>query len=217
MKNEENKDENYNCKTIEVEPKLYKEKLYKMQNYYYTKKEASLERIVRIRKEYISKGKTQSLQNLNTHFYLIFPGNASYLIKNCMCHRTNWKEAFSNVTSIFNFKWHQLSYGIDFGTLGKIGSEKQMVNHYENHIVISNKANMFINLMNYCEIRKISVFKYAPFTIIYQIKDRRKISDEEKDKKWKKNLENLKIFIEKTYKYITQFNDLGKCYNEDKI
>ena len=180
------------------------------------RKEESLERIVRTRKEYILKGKSQSLQNLTNHFYLIFPGNASYLIKNCMCHRTNWKEAFSTVTSIFNFKWQQLSYGIDYSTLGKLCSEKQLVNHFEYHYTISNKANMFINLMHYCEMRKISVFKYVPFTIIYQIKDRRKIADEEKEKKKKKNLENLKKFLENTYKYIREYNDLGEYYMENK-
>ena len=162
------------------------------------------------------KGKSQSVENLNNHVYLIFPGNASYLIKNCMCHRINWKEAFSNFTYIFNFKWKELSYGIDYSILGKIGTEKQLVNHFENHFVISNKANMFINLMNYCELRKISVFKYVPFTIIYQIKDRRKIPDEEKEKKWTKNLQNLKIFIEKTHKYIMDYNELGNYYVEDK-
>ena len=209
-----NKDnEIYNIRAIETQPKTYKEQPYKG-NFHYIKKEESMERIARTRKEYLQRGKSQSLQNLITHFYLIFPGNASYLIKNCMCHRTNWKEAFSNVSSIFNFKWIELSYGIDYNNLGKIGSEKQLVNHYEYHFTISNKANMFINLMNYCERRKLSVFKYVPFTIIYQIKDRRKISNEEKENKWKQNLENLKNFIEKSNKYIKEYNDLGKYYNE---
>ena len=207
--NPENKENNY--KTIETQPKINNEVKYRLP-YYMIKKEQSLERIVRTRKEYILKGKSQSLENLNTHFYLIFPGNASYLIKNCMCHRTNWKEAFSNVTSIFNFKWQELSSGIDYSLLGK--SSKQMVNHYENHSIISNKANMFINLMNYCEMRKISVFKYVPFTIIYQIKDRRKILDEEKEKKWNKNIDNLQKFIENSYKYIKEYDNLGEYYNE---
>ena len=133
-----------------------------------------------------------------------------------MRHRTNWKEAFSNVTSIFNFKWHQLSRNIEFSSLGTIFSEKQLVNHYENHYVISNKAKMFINMMNYCEKRKLSVFKYVPFTIIYQIKDRRKIPIEDKEKIMKKNLEQLKLFIENSYKYILEYNDLGNYFNDDK-
>ena len=203
--------ENSDNKTIEVKPKTYIEK-YRKPNYY-MRREQSSERIARTRKEYMQKGSSQSLQNLNNHFYLILPGNASYLIKNCMCHRTNWKEPFSNVSSIVNFKWQQLSYGIEYNSLGQFG--KQVVNHFENHYAISNKANMFINIMNYCEMRKISIFKYLPLTIIYQIKDRRKISDEEKEKKWKKNIDNLKIFIEKASDYITEYNDLGNYFLED--
>ena len=203
--------ENSNNKAIEIKSKTYIEK-YRKSNYY-MRREQSSERIARTRKEYMLKGSSQSLQNLNNHFYLILPGNASYLIKNCMCHRTNWKEPFSSVSSIINFKWQQLSYGIDYNSLGQFG--KQIVNHFENHYAISNKANMFINIMNYCEKRKISVFKYLPFTIIYQIKDRRKISDEEKEKKWKKNMDNLKIFIEKANDYITEYNDLGNYFIDD--
>ena len=208
---------NNNSKTIDTQPKIYSDNKTYKSPFYYKKKEDSLERIVRTRKEYMQKEKSQSVQNLTNHFYLIFPGNASYLIKNCMCHRTNWKEAFSTVTSIFNFKWQQLSYGIDYTTLGKFGSEKQLVNHFEYHYSISNKANMFINLLNYCEMRKIPVSKYVPFTIIYQIKDRRKITEEEKEKKKSKNLENLKNFVEKAYKYITEYKDLGKYYTDEKF
>ena len=212
----ENKENDCNYKAIETQPKTNKEIKYRLP-YYYIKKEQSLERIVRTRKEYMLKGKSQSLENLNSHFYLIFPGNASYLIKNCMCHRTSWKEAFSNVSSIFNFKWNELSSGIDYSLLGKSGLSKQIVNHYENHSVISNKGNMFINLMNYCEMRKISVFKYVPFTIIFQVKDRRQISDEEKEKKWNNNLENLQKFIEKSYKYIKEYDNIGDYYNEKEF
>ena len=32
-------------------------------------------------------------------YYAIGPGNASYLVKNCMLHRTNWKESYSYVSN----------------------------------------------------------------------------------------------------------------------
>ena len=92
-----------------------------------------------------------------------------------MTHRTKWREAFSYATNLFNFKWQQISYGIDYTGLGKFGAIKQVVNHYENHCAISNKANMFINLMYYCERRKLSVFKYVPFTIVFELKSEEKI------------------------------------------
>ena len=133
----------------------------------YRRREEMEKRLARIRKTYQDREVNQSVQNMKTYIYLILPGNASYLVKNCMCHRVNWKEPFSSVTSLYNFKWQQLSFGIDYNSLGNIVSNsKQIVNHFENHYAITNKANMFINLMNYCEKRKISVFKYnlaSPF------------------------------------------------------
>ena len=86
-----------------------------------------------------------------------------------MCHRTNWKESFSYVTNIFNFKWQPVSQGIDYDNLGMHNTIKQIVNHFENHSCLSNKANMFMNMMDYCEQKKISVLKYIPLTLIFEI------------------------------------------------
>ena len=121
-----------------------------------------------------------SFKEYNYLNYAIVPGNASYLVKNCMLHRTNWKESFSSVTNMFNFKWQQNTNGISYSKLGKYGNIRQVVNHFENHFALSNKANMFINMMFYCEQRKISVFKYVPFTIIFELKDEKEkeIEDE---------------------------------------
>ena len=184
----------------------------------YRRKEEMEKRLARIRKSYQDREVNQSVQNMKTYIYLILPGNASYLVKNCMCHRVNWKEPFSSVTSLYNFKWQQLSFGIDYNSLGNIVStSKQIVNHYENHYVITNKANMFINLMNYCEKRKISVFKYLPFTIIYQFKDRvdfNKNADIVKNEA--QRLEELKSFINHANKYTVNYDDIGKFYEDEK-
>ena len=83
-----------------------------------------------------------------------------------MCHRTKWKEIYRKASNIYNLKWLENSYGINYTGLGIYSAIKQVVNHYENNCSISNKANMFINLVHYCEQRNISVFKYAPFTNI---------------------------------------------------
>ena len=107
-----------------------------------------------------------------------------------MKHRINWIKPFSVVSTLFNFKWQELSYGIDYGSLGCFTNIKQIVNHFENHFVISNKAKMFINLLNYCEKRNISVFKYVPFTIIFNLKDENEI-----------NKDNKKIINDKNNKY----------------
>ena len=183
-------------------------------------KEEISERILRIRKSFQEKEINQSLQNLNLHFYLILPGNASYLIKNCMYHRTNWKEPFSKVSSFYNFKWSELSYGIEYSSLSKNNIHKQIVNHFENHFCISNKANMFIYLMKYCEERKISVFKYVPFTIIFKIKERRKDKENDIknfDKENQENKDKLKKFILNSEKYICDYNDIGNYYYKESF
>ena len=184
----------------------------------YRRREEMEKRLARIRKTYQDREVNQSVQNMKTYIYLILPGNASYLVKNCMCHRVNWKEPFSSVTSLYNFKWQQLSFGIDYNSLGNIVSNsKQIVNHFENHYAITNKANMFINLMNYCEKRKISVFKYLPFTIIYQFKDRvdfNKNTDIVKTEA--QRLEELKSFINNANNYTVKYEDIGKFYDDEK-
>ena len=184
---------------------------------YYLRKEDLLEHFIKTRKEYLEKEKSQINHKKSEYYYLIFPGNASYLIKNCMNHRINWKEPFSNVTSFFNFKWTELSCSLDFSLLGSFYNNKQLVNHFENHTVITNKANMFFNLMDYCEKNKISVFKYVPFTIVYRIKDRSKYSDNVKEIKRKKNLKNLKIFIEKTDDYLKRYDEIGNYFDKSDI
>ena len=175
------------------------------------------DRFAQIRKSYQKQTVSESIKEFNRLYYLILPGNASYLIKNCMTHRTKWREAFSYATNLFNFKWQQISYGIDYTGLGKFGAIKQVVNHYENHCAISNKANMFINLMYYCERRKLSVFKYVPFTIVFELKSEEKISDEEKEKKYQEQLEKLKNFIDEVQNYVVNYNEIGKYYQEENF
>ena len=181
------------------------------------RKEEFEERYIRIRKEYKDKEYEQSIENMKSYIYLILPGNASYLIKNCMCHRINWREPFSMTTSLYNFKWQQLSLGIDYNSLGKIANIKQIVNHFENHFALTNKANMFINLMEYCEKRKISIFKYVPFTIIFQLRDKTNYTNNsEIVKSETKRMEELKNFIKNYQNYIVNYNDIGKFYEDEK-
>ena len=147
-------------------------------------------------------------------YYAIGPGNASYLVKNCMLHRTNWKESYSYVSNLFNFKWLQISHGIDYFNLSKIGGIKQIVNHFENHKCISNKANLFKNMVNYCEQRKISAFKYIPFTLIFELK----VLDNPKEEKNKRKLEKLQKLVEdEELKFVKKYEDIGKYFNEEEF
>lgn len=69
-----------------------------------------------------------------------------------MQHRPNWKEVNLNAQHNFNFKWQHTSHGLDYGSLSRNPSIKQVVNHFEFHPSISNKLNLLINLMKYCEV-----------------------------------------------------------------
>ena len=92
---------------------------------------------------------------------------------------------------------------------------KQIVNHFEYHFAISNKAYMFVNLMKYCEKRNLSVFKYVPFTIVFKLKDRRKIKNKEKQKRWNEKLEKLKNFIQGIEKNVQQYDNIGNYYKNE--
>ena len=203
---------------------------YDINNNYFLKEEF-LEKLNNVRKIY--KEREVKRQNLKCFYYLILPGNASYLVEKCMNHRINWMKPFSIVTTLYNFKWQELSYGIDYSSLGHFQNVKQIVNHYENHFVISNKAKMFTNLLNYCEKRKISAFKYVPFTIVFQLKDEKtKKIENEKSKANNNNANNnndsntnenekenkyekLKEFMNNIEKYVMNYNKLGKYYDEE--
>ena len=100
--------------------------------------------------------------------YIVRPENCGYLIKKCFKHRINWIELKDLLQKDFNFKWQQNTKNLNFSSLSKVGHFKQMVNHYEYHSVITNKANLFLNLMKHAEIEDENVFKYLPFTVLFE-------------------------------------------------
>ena len=111
---------------------------------------------------------TKNFSYYKRYKYIIRPENCGYLIKNCFKHRINWIELPDLYQKDFNFKWQQNAKNLNFSTLSKIGHFKQMVNHFEYHSVITNKANLFINLMKHAEIMEENVFKYIPFTLLFE-------------------------------------------------
>lgn len=66
------------------------------------------------------------------------PGNNSAMIKKCMQHRSNWKECQSAATSLFNFKWQQNCIGLDFASLNKVPSIKQVKQGLNRSVIITN-------------------------------------------------------------------------------
>ena len=136
----------------------------------------------------------------DNYTFLIKPENCGYLIEKCFEHRINWERINDNIYNSFNFKWQQNIIGIDFSNLSKVNGMKQMVNHYEFHYCISNKANLFQNLIKYSEMKNENIFKYIPFTIIF---------DYENDK-YMETMENFE-------KIFDDINDYEIKYNEIKL
>ena len=113
------------------------------------------------------KSNEELYKNESFYTYVVRPENCGYLIKNCFKHRKNWKEIENLDYKYYNFRWQQNNRGIDYNNLSLLGKKKQMVNHFEFLGVIANKANLFINMMQYAESKDQNVFKYVPFTVLF--------------------------------------------------
>jgi len=119
-------------------------------------------RLQKIRQQFTEK---KFVHEQKCFYYVLKPGNGATLVKNSLKHRTNWKEAQMNVTSLYNFKWQPSTMCIDYKNLSAVESIPQIVNHFEFHTSVSNKSNMFLNLFEYCESHNINIWKFVPFTI----------------------------------------------------
>ena len=84
--------------------------------------------------------------------YMVGFENNGILVKNCLSLKNNWVELDLKDSTLFNFKWLATSMNIQFNKLGEFNSFKQLVNHFEFHSSISNKMNLFMNMLKYCEV-----------------------------------------------------------------
>ena len=117
---------------------------------------------------FINKEKENNVKN-NKYKYIVRPENCGYLIINCFKHRKNWQLIKNDYEyENFHFKWQQNIKNIYYNTLSKTCGHKQMVNHFEFHNLLTNKANLFYNMMKYAELLDENVFKYIPFTILFE-------------------------------------------------
>ena len=117
------------------------------------------------------KEKKKEIENKpDIYYYKIFSqGNDTSTIKKCFEHRINWKpEDKKEEEDTISFIWAPLSSQINFHDLGYEPYTKTMVNHFEFHNELSNKINMFTNMMIYCENKNLNVLNFLPLTIIIQ-------------------------------------------------
>ena len=110
--------------------------------------------------------------------FIISGGNNCGLVKNILEDRfPDWKEVPSYNNNLY-FKWVFFSRFIKFEQLGY--SQKQIVNHFEFHQEITNKDNLFKNLFNYCESKKLCVYDFVPLTFALDVNEKSFNSDVEK-------------------------------------
>ena len=124
-----------------------------------------------LRRRPLSKLKVKKLtKNPQKYYYHILPGNNSKLVEKCLLTRPKWEKTSEPENLITcNLIWTELSHEMNFSIHGEI-DYSQVVNHFEFHNEISNKKNLFINLLRYCEYNRINLFSFYPLTIILDFK-----------------------------------------------
>ena len=105
-----------------------------------------------LRRRPLSKLKVKKLtKNPQKYYYHILPGNNSKLVEKCLLTRPKWEKTSEPENLVTcNLIWTELSHEMNFSIHGEI-DYSQVVNHFEFHNEISNKKNLFINLLRYCE------------------------------------------------------------------
>lgn len=73
-----------------------------------------------------------------------------------------WQET-SSFDKLFNFKWQQWSRGVQFDLVNSCGT-RQLINHYQNHQILTTKHQLFECMTSHCELNKVNVFDYLPIT-----------------------------------------------------
>ena len=166
------------------------------------------------------EGKNNSnLFNDNIYYYeIIYGGNSSEIIEDCLKRRNQWKvyqrtnddyfcynninnnsninlnlnspinsqnnlksnsQTYMSLANVYNnnsnsnennplpnFIWSHSSTKLDFTEFSKYRPAhiKKMTNHFECHKEISNKMNLFLNMMIYCESFNLDLFSMLPLT-----------------------------------------------------
>ena len=141
--------------------------------------------------EPINLNDPKNIDDNTTYYYkIIHEGNSSVVIEECLKRRGHWKvftgeekhyvnsmpsnngsfiELNHNIlpeNNFPNFLWSHCSSRIDFNDFHRVkpGMMKRVTNHFEFHTEISNKLNLFINMMTFCESNNYDLFSMLPMT-----------------------------------------------------
>ena len=94
-------------------------------------------------------------------------GNNHDVVKRVMDNRPSWTQIKSSQT-LYNFKWAPSSRQIKFDFLGKHG-QKNLVNHFENHALITTKDQLIESMSKLSENLHQDVFNSIPITFVIDL------------------------------------------------
>ena len=155
------------------------------------------------------------------YYYQVTPGNNARLIEDCILTRKNWEKLPEDLKDgRCNLLFTPLSNEIDF-LLHKNIYITHVVNHFESHCELSNKKNLFINLLRYCEFHNINLFEFFPLTVIVSLTQKNFESQLEGFRKCYTDLPNLiensENKLDKTYSQYFTVNLSKKVGSKQKI
>lgn len=77
-----------------------------------------------------------------------------------------WSEMeTSYISSLFHFKWAPVSRQLNFDLLSGHG-HKAIVNHFENHHLLSQKDQLYAHMLRFSEQNKLNVFQSLPIQFV---------------------------------------------------
>ena len=159
------------------------------------------------KKKIIKKKKLPQLSSLVKEVkyqYCVYAGNYGKLIDNLMEKRKKWVKIGIELVKFCDFIWSPLPNVIDFNYSSE---KKQYVNHIEFCSNLSNKLNLYYNLIRHCESKKINLFDYFPFSICLSLSQSNFLTQIESFKQF---CTELPSFTPKSeVKYVEKFNILG--------
>ena len=142
------------------EKDLYRNKIYYYEIIYFGNCSKVIEKCLKRRKQwkkyenFHNFPKLLNLTNINNNSSL----NLQYSYNNNGTNNEN--------NPLLNFIWSHSSYNLDFSEFSKFRPAHiiKMTNHFEFHSEISNKLNLFLNMMQYCESQNLELFSFLPLT-----------------------------------------------------
>ena len=146
--------------------------------------------------------------------YCILKGNNSQLIEKCLEYRKDvWEKSLLGYSKYCNLIWTPLRNNINYMDLQDLN---QYVNHFEYNDIISNKKNLFLCLLKYCESKNYNLFSFFPFTIIFEFKLE---GLENQIEQFKNFFNNIKLYIDndKNDNLKTKYNEIFNTYCYKKL